>query len=155
MDKGGNKSQQPNTLLRHLLWISSQTHIWWPDTYVWWFQLPSSGQYPPNNSRGYDFWSWGGIRWWCWDTEPKSKTLHGDENRLLKRETMLQRRIIRQQRYLEVIWNCPLGLCTDYERSAVADDNVAWICKHDHTVHFHAACTWANWKGTRSLLAAN
>jgi hypothetical protein len=72
-----------------------------------------------------------------------------------KFELKLQKRIIRQQRYLEVIRNCALGLFADYEQSIVADEDVAWLRTYDHIVNPLAADSLAKRKHTRSHPAAN
>jgi len=72
-----------------------------------------------------------------------------------KFEWKLQKRIIRQQRYLEVIRNRAHGLFADYEQSVVADEDVAWLCKHHHIVNPPAAGSLANRKRTSSRPAAN
>jgi len=72
-----------------------------------------------------------------------------------KFELKLQKRIIRQQRYLEVIRNCALGLFADYEQSVVDDEDVAWLREHDHIVNPPAAGSLANRKRTSSRPAAN
>jgi hypothetical protein len=72
-----------------------------------------------------------------------------------KFERKLQKRIIRQQRYLEVIRNRALGLFADYEQSVVADEDVAWLREHDHIVNPPAAGSLANRKRTSSRPAAN
>jgi len=66
----------------------------------------------------------------------------------------LQKRIIRQQRYLEVIRNRTLGLFAEYEQSVVADEDEAWLCMHDHIVNLPAACSLANRKHTSCRPAA-
>jgi len=67
----------------------------------------------------------------------------------------LQRRIITQQQYLEVIRNCAPGLFANYEQSVVADEDVAWLRKHDHIVNPPAVGLLANRKRTRSCPAIN
>jgi len=66
-----------------------------------------------------------------------------------------QKSIIRQQWYLEVIWNNGLGLFADYEQSIVADENVAWLREHDHIVNPASAGYLANIKHTVRRPAAN
>jgi len=46
----------------------------------------------------------------------------------------LQKRIIREQRYLEVIRNHALSLFADYEQSVVSDENVALLYVYDDIV---------------------
>jgi len=72
-----------------------------------------------------------------------------------KFERKLHKRIIRQQRYLDVIRNRALGLFADYEQSVVADEDVAWLRKHHHIVNPPAAGSLANRKHTSSCPAAN
>ena len=70
-------------------------------------------------------------------------------------ERKLQRRILRLQRYLEVIRNHALGFFVDYEQSIVPDQDVVWLHKHDHIVNPPATGCWANRKRICSLPAAN
>jgi hypothetical protein len=70
-------------------------------------------------------------------------------------EWKLQKWIIRQQRYLEVIQNRALGLFADYEQRVVADEDVAWLREHDHIVNPPAAGSFPNRKFTSSRAAAN
>ena len=72
-----------------------------------------------------------------------------------KLERKHQKRIIRQQRYLEVIRNCAVGLFADYERSVVANEDVAWLREHDYIANPPAAGSVANRKRTSSRPAAN
>jgi len=72
-----------------------------------------------------------------------------------KFERKMHKRIIRQQRYLEVIRNHALGLFTDYEQSVVADEVVAWLREHNHIVNPPAAGSLANRKCTSSCPAAD
>ena len=72
-----------------------------------------------------------------------------------KFEQKLQKRIIRQQLYLEVIRNRALGLFADYEQCIVADEDVACLRKHDHIVNPPASGTFANRMRTSSRAAAN
>jgi len=72
-----------------------------------------------------------------------------------KFERKLQKRIIRQQRYLEVIRNRALGLFADYEQSVVAGEDMAWLREHDHIVNPPTAGSLANRKHTSSHPAAN
>jgi hypothetical protein len=72
-----------------------------------------------------------------------------------KFEQKIHRRIIRQQRYLEVIRNHALGLFADYKQSVVADEDVAWLPEHDHIVNPPAAGSLANRMRTSSRPAAN
>jgi len=80
---------------------------------------------------------------------PKTKT------GFQKIERKLQKRIIRQQRYLEVIRNGAHGLLADYEQRVVADEDVACLHEHDHIVNPPAAGSLANRKRTSSRPAAN
>jgi len=72
-----------------------------------------------------------------------------------KLERKLQKRIIRQQRYLEVIQNRAHGLFADYEQSVVAGEDMAWLRKHDHILNPPTAGSLANRKRTSSRPAAN
>jgi len=72
-----------------------------------------------------------------------------------KFEQMLQRMIIRQQQYLEVIWNRALRLFADYEQSLIADKDVAWLCVHNHVVNPPGVGSLANRKLTSICPAAN
>jgi len=72
-----------------------------------------------------------------------------------KFEWKLRQRIIRQQWYLEVIRNGALGLFAEYKQSLVADDDVAWLGKHDHIVNPTSVGSFANRKHTSSRPAAN
>jgi len=66
------------------------------------------------------------------------------------------RKIIRQQRYLEVIRNCALGLFADFKQSVVPDKDVAWQREHDHIVNPHTVGSLANRKcASSSCQAAN
>jgi len=65
-----------------------------------------------------------------------------------------QRRIIRQQQYLEVIWNCALSLFADYEHSVVADEDVVSLCDHNHSVNPPTMGSLANMIPTSSFPAA-
>jgi hypothetical protein len=71
-----------------------------------------------------------------------------------KCERKLQKRIIRQQRYLEVIRNSSHGLFANCEQSVVSDEDVAWLREHDHIVNSPAAGSFANGKPTSSRPAA-
>jgi len=72
-----------------------------------------------------------------------------------KFERMLQKQIIRQQRYLEVIWNHALGLFANYKQSVVADEDVACLHEHNHIVNPPAVGSLANRKCTSNRPAAN
>jgi len=72
-----------------------------------------------------------------------------------KFERKLQRRIVRQQRLLEVIRNLAFGLFPDYDQSLITDEDVAWLRKHDHIVNPPAAGCLANKKRTSRRPAAN
>jgi hypothetical protein len=61
-------------------------------------------------------------------------------------EPKLQKRIIRQLRYFEVIQNRALGRCADYEQRVAACEDVAWLHEHDHIVNPPAAGSLANRK---------
>jgi len=65
-----------------------------------------------------------------WDDDgetwrPNSRSFPMTKTGFQKFEQKLQTRIIRQERYLEVIRNCALGLFADYNQSVVADEDVA------------------------------
>jgi len=72
-----------------------------------------------------------------------------------KFERKLQKRIIRQKRYLEVIRNCALGLFAKDEQRVVSDEDVAWLRKYDHIANPPAAGSLANKKSASSRPAAN
>jgi len=72
-----------------------------------------------------------------------------------KFERKHQNRIIWQQRYLEVIRNCAIGLCAEYEQCLAPDEDVASLHKHDDIVNLPAAGSVANGKCTSSQLVAN
>ena len=72
-----------------------------------------------------------------------------------KFQQQLQKRIIRQQRYLEVMRNRALGLLADYKQSIVPNEDVAWLPEHDHIVSPLTAGSLANRKHTSSCAAAN
>ena len=72
-----------------------------------------------------------------------------------KFERKLQKMIIKEQQYLEVIRICALGLLAEYERRLVADRDVAWIPEHDHIVNPPSAGSLANRKRSSSCPAAN
>jgi hypothetical protein len=72
-----------------------------------------------------------------------------------KFEWKLQKRIIRQQRYLEVIRDCALGLFAHDEQSVVADEDVASLREHDYIVNPPAAGSLANIERTSSRPGAN
>jgi hypothetical protein len=72
-----------------------------------------------------------------------------------KYKMKLPQRIIRLQQYLDVIRKCALSLITDYQRSIVAHEDVAWLCKHDHIVNHYTRGSLANTKLTSSWTAAN
>ena len=86
---------------------------------------------------------------------PNPRSLPTTKTGCQKFEQKLQKRIIRQQRYLEVIRNCALGLFADDEQSVVADEDVAWLCEHNHIVNPPTASSLANRKRTSSRPAAN
>jgi len=155
MGKGGEGIKQPNAYLRHLLWTTSWLHSWCPDACAWWRQLPESGWHPPSFSGGYDRQYRGGNGWWWWESALNSKGYSADENMLPKFELTLQMRIIRQQRYLEVIGDHALGVFGDYEQSLVADNDVASLHEHAHIVNAPAPGSLGYRKCTRSHLAAN
>jgi len=76
------------------------------------------------------------------ESDDKGWTWRKNPTRFLTTKTGFQKfegkpakRIIRQQRYLEVIRNQAFGFCTDYEQSHVANKDVAWLCEHDHIVN--------------------
>jgi hypothetical protein len=72
-----------------------------------------------------------------------------------KFEPKLHRRIISQQRYLEVIRNRDLGLIADYEQRLGAEENVAWLREHDHIVNPATPGSLPNMKDTNTRPAAN
>jgi len=86
---------------------------------------------------------------------PNPRSFPTTKTGIQKFERKLQKRIIRQQRYLEVIQNHALGLFADYEQSIVTDEDVAWLQEHDHIVNPPAAGSLANRKRTSSYPAAN
>lgn len=53
-------------------------------------------------------------------------------------------RIIRQQRYVEVIHSHALRLFADYQQRLVAAEDVVWLPEHEHTVSIPAAGLLAN-----------
>jgi hypothetical protein len=73
----------------------------------------------------------------------------------LKLEWNIQRRIIRQQRYLEVIQNHALGLFADYKNTIVADEDIPWLYKHNYILNPLAAHSCTNKKCTRCHPAPN
>jgi len=68
---------------------------------------------------------------------------------------MLQRWIIRQQQYLEVIRHRALGLFADYGQCVVADEDVAGLHQHDHIVDPPAAGSFAYRKHINNRQGAN
>jgi hypothetical protein len=72
-----------------------------------------------------------------------------------KLQQKLQKIIIRQQQYLEVIRNHSLGRFANYEQRPVADENVALLSDHDHIVNPSAAGSLATRHGTSSRPAGN
>jgi len=87
---------------------------------------------------------------WCPNPRSSPTTKTGFQ----KFEWKFQKRIIRQQQYLEVIRNRAVGLFADYEQSVVADEDVAWLREHDHILNPPAAGSLANRKRTSSRPAA-
>jgi len=144
MGKGGDEIKQSNAFLCRLLWPTSRRYSWFVDANTWRLQLPSCGWHPPTSSGGHDWQYRGGIRCWWWDSAQKSKQLRDDKKGFQKFERTPWLRMISQERYLEVIWNCALGLFADYEQSLVANQDEAWICKHDHIVDPPAVGSFAN-----------
>jgi len=71
-----------------------------------------------------------------------------------KFEGKIQRRIIRQPQYLEVIRNGALSVFAHQEQSVAPDENVAWLREHDHIVNPPTAGFLANRKRTSSRPAA-
>jgi len=67
----------------------------------------------------------------------------------------LQKMIVRQQQYHQVIRNSYLIHIADYKQSPVADEDMAWLRKHNHIVNSPAAGSFTNRKGTSSRPAAN
>jgi len=86
---------------------------------------------------------------------PNSRTFLTTKTGFPKFKRNLQRRVIRQQQYLEVIRNCAVGLFDDYKQRVVADDNVALLPKHNHIVNPATVGSLANREHTSSCLAAN
>ena len=76
--------------------------------------------------------------------QPKFQKLPNNETGFHKCKRKLQRRIIKQQRYLQVIQNCAIGLFPNYKLSVVADEDVAWLPKHNHIVNPLAVDSVAN-----------
>jgi len=70
-------------------------------------------------------------------------------------ERKVQKMIIRQQWYLEVIRNHALGLCANYKQSHVAYEDVALLREHDHIDNAPAVGSLANRMRTSSRPAAN
>jgi len=70
-------------------------------------------------------------------------------------EPKFQQRIIRQQRYLEVIRSHTLNHFDDYDHRLVTDEDVTWLREHDHIANPPAAGCLANWKCSSSGPAAN
>jgi len=70
-------------------------------------------------------------------------------------ERKLQKRVIRQQRYLEVFRKCDVGLFADYVHIVVYDVDVAWQPKYDHIMNPAAAASVANRKRTTNRPARN
>lgn len=63
--------------------------------------------------------------------------------------------MIRQQRHLQLIQSCALGLFADYKQCIVAAEDVAWLFEHDYIVNPPAAGSLANRIYTSSRPAAN
>jgi len=96
------------------------------------------------------------------ESDYDGETCHPDPRSFLmtktcfpKFEWKLQKWIIRQQRYLEVIRNRALGLFADHEQRVVVDEDMAWLREHYHIVNPPAAGSLANRNGTTSRPAAN
>ena len=66
-----------------------------------------------------------------------------------------QRRIIMQQRYLEVIRNHARSLFPNQKQTIIADEDMAYRCKHDHIVNPATANSLANKNRTSSHPAAD
>ena len=66
-----------------------------------------------------------------------------------------QKRMIRHQRSHEVVRKCALGLLAADEECLVADEDVAWLHRHDHIVNSPTAGSLANGNCTCSNPAAN
>jgi hypothetical protein len=86
---------------------------------------------------------------------PNRRSFQTTKTGFKKFEGKLEKRIIRQHQYLEVIQNCALGLFADYDQSIVADEDVAWLCEHDHIVNPPTADSLANRNHISSRQAAN
>jgi hypothetical protein len=80
---------------------------------------------------------------------PMTKTL------FQKFEQQLHKRIIRQQRCLEVVRNCALGLFANIKHSVVVDDHVASLGEYNHIVNPPTAGSLANRNHTSRRSAAN
>jgi hypothetical protein len=74
---------------------------------------------------------------------------------LHKLELKLQKRIIGQQRYIEVVRNRALGLFADYEQSFVTNGDMAWLPEHDHIVNHPTLGSLGKRKSTNSYPGAN
>jgi hypothetical protein len=70
-------------------------------------------------------------------------------------EWTVQMRIIRQQQYFQVIWNCALGLFADCKQNFGATEDTAWRPDHDYIGNPPAAGSLVNMKLTCSSQAAN
>ena len=66
---------------------------------------------------------------------PNARSFPMTKKGFQKFDRKVQKRIIRQQRYLEVIRNRAHGLFADYEQSVVADEVVPWLHEHNHIVN--------------------
>jgi hypothetical protein len=86
---------------------------------------------------------------------PKPRSFPMMKTDFQKFEWKLQQRIIRQQRYLEVIRNRALGLFAECKKRVVADEDVASVPEYDHIVNSPSAGFLANWMCTSSHPAAN
>lgn len=70
-------------------------------------------------------------------------------------EMMLQRWVMKNQQYLQVIQHHPLGLFVDDEQRIIADEDVALLHEHNHFRKPPAAGALATSKGTGSIPAAH
>ena len=86
---------------------------------------------------------------------PNPRSFPTSKTGFQKFEWKRQKIIIRRQQYLEVIPKHALGLFADYEQNVVADEDVAWLRKHDDIVNPPAAGSLANRKHTSSRPAAD
>jgi len=98
--------------------------------------------------------------WEEWDDDgetqrPNPRNFPKTESGFQKFERMLQKKIIRLQRYRKVIQNRALGRFADYEQCLVADEDVAWLRKQDYILNPPTADSSAYKTHTSSCPAAN